>query len=307
MLCRGCGSQISILNNECPVCALDLMAVDMGRGYGRPRTAPKTAPASGARPADLEVIVERHGPCSIALYNAGEPLADRIEVKNNSLKEMHNLVLTVELLPDYGKPWEKRIGTMRAKESVAFETVDAPLYGERLLSVKETERAWLSARVTSDSLVLFEKMTPVSVLAFNEWTFQSLAPESLAGYVLPNSPAIGEIIGKAGPYFSELCRDDSFDGYQSGDRAKVEAMVHAIYLSLQKGLGLKYVNPPASFENASQKILLPGGIVDMGRGSCLDLALCFAGCLERIGLYPIIFLIPGHALLGVWMDSRHFH
>ena len=305
MLCRGCGSQISVLNDECPVCAMDLIRVDIGRVF-RNSPVERKASASGVGPVDLDVKVERQGPYSIALFNVGAPLVDRIEVKNNSLKEIPNLVITVELLPDYGRAWEKRIGTMRAKESLTFEGIDAPLYVERLLSVRETEKAWLKTQVSSDSLVLSSKMTPLPVLAYNEWTFQPLAPESLAGYVFPNCGAVGEIIGKAGPYLSEMRGDDSFDGYQSRDRIKVEGMVHALYLAMQKGLGLKYVNPPASFENESQKVLLPGAIVDIGRGSCLDLALYFAGCIERIGLNPVIFLVPGHALLGVWMDSGAF-
>jgi hypothetical protein len=286
---------------------MDLTRVDIGRKHGHSPVHGKTAGAYGAAPADFDVKVERHGPYSMALFNAGEPLVRRIEVKNNSLEAIHNLVITVELLPDYGRRWDKWIGTMGPKERVVFETVEVPLYVERLLSVRETEKAWLMTEISSNSIVLCSKTMPIPVLAFNEWTFQPASPESLAGYVLPNSPAVEEIIGKAGPYLSGLRGDDAFDGYQAGDRTKLEDMVHAIYLVMQKGLNLKYINPPASFENESQKILVPGAIMDMGRGSCLDLALCFAGCLERIGLNPVVFLIPGHALLGVWMDSGAFN
>ena len=306
MLCRGCGSQVSVLSDECPVCAMDLTRVFAGRVSGDFPVRPRAAAASHTESSDLEVKVDRQGPYSVALFNAGKSLLDGIAVWNNSLRDMRNLVITVELLPDYGRPWEKRIGTMRAKESAAFREIDVPLYAERLLSVRESEKAWLKIEVRSDASVFSSKTTPLSVLAFNEWTFESSAPESLAGYVLPNNGAVEEIIRKAGPHLAGARADDSFDGYQSGDRAKLEDMVRAVYLAMQKDLDLKYVNPPASFENESQKILLPGGIMDMGRGSCLDLALCFAGCIERIGLHPVIFLIPGHALLGVWMDAAAF-
>jgi len=306
VLCRGCGNEISVLSDACPVCAMDLTRVHVGRMNGDIPVRPRTAKAPVTEPAGIEVKVDRQGPYSLALFNAGKPLLDGIAVWNNSLRDMHDLVVTVELLPDYGRPWEKRIGTMRAKESAAFREIDVPISAERLLSVRESEKAWLKTEVLSDGSVLFSKLTPLSVLACNEWTFESLAPESLAGYVLPNNAAVEEIVGKAGPYLAGLRADDSFDGYQSGDRAKLRDMVRAVYLAMQKDLGLKYVNPPASFENESQKILLPGGIMDMGRGSCLDLALCFAGCVERMGLNPVIFLIPGHALLGVWMDAAAF-
>jgi hypothetical protein len=35
-------------------------------------------------------------------------------------------------------------------------------------------------------------------------------------------------------------------------------------------------------------------------GTCIDLALLFAACLELIDIYPVVFLLEGHALPGWW-------
>jgi hypothetical protein len=40
-----------------------------------------------------------------------------------------------------------------------------------------------------------------------------------------------------------------------------------------------------------------------GRGTCIDLALLIAACLELIGLHPVLFLLTGHAFVGYWTDE----
>lgn len=41
-------------------------------------------------------------------------------------------------------------------------------------------------------------------------------------------------------------------------------------------------------------------------GTCIDLALFFAACLELVDIYPVIFLLTGHAFPGYWRsDGDH--
>jgi hypothetical protein len=41
-------------------------------------------------------------------------------------------------------------------------------------------------------------------------------------------------------------------------------------------------------------------------GTCLDLALTYASCLEQAGLHPVLVLTEGHALVGVWLTETDF-
>jgi hypothetical protein len=41
-------------------------------------------------------------------------------------------------------------------------------------------------------------------------------------------------------------------------------------------------------------------------GNCLDLTLLYAGCLERIGLNPLICITEGHAFAGIWLIDDVF-
>ncbi|NBT95646.1 MAG: DUF4011 domain-containing protein, partial [Chloroflexi bacterium] len=37
-------------------------------------------------------------------------------------------------------------------------------------------------------------------------------------------------------------------------------------------------------------------------GTCLDLTLLYAACLEQMGFHPLVVLLEGHALVGVWLE-----
>ena len=41
-------------------------------------------------------------------------------------------------------------------------------------------------------------------------------------------------------------------------------------------------------------------------GTCLDTSLLIASCLEEIGIYPIVLLLKGHAMVGAWLTPNVF-
>jgi hypothetical protein len=48
----------------------------------------------------------------------------------------------------------------------------------------------------------------------------------------------------------------------------------------------------------------PSEVIGERHGTCIDLALLFAACLEYIGINPVLFLIDGHAFPGYWRIDR---
>jgi hypothetical protein len=41
-------------------------------------------------------------------------------------------------------------------------------------------------------------------------------------------------------------------------------------------------------------------------GTCLDLTLFYASCLEAIGLHPLLLLQDGHIFAGIWLEDLSF-
>ena len=149
------------------------------------------------------------------------------------------------------------------------------------------------------------------MLAYNEWFYHPSLAETVACFVQSGAP-VEPFVTCTRNRMREQGWPDELCGYQNNSAEDVVRMLRGLYLALQKDLQLSYINPPPSFETPqrqqdgeptiSQKVVFPEQIYAERRGTCLDLALLGAACLERMGLHPVFFLIAGHAFFGVWME-----
>lgn len=139
----------------------------------------------------------------------------------------------------------------------------------------------------------------------------------LPSFVLPRDPAVPQIIDAAQSLLCTLADDPAagFDGYQSIDTqatdaeeryAAVDRQVQAIWHALVHRHPLSYINPPPSYGNSTQRVRTPSQVMGERRGTCIDLALLLASCLEYVDIYPVLFLLTGHAFVGYWRgDDCH--
>ncbi|HET6496880.1 MAG TPA: DUF4011 domain-containing protein, partial [Thermoleophilia bacterium] len=133
----------------------------------------------------------------------------------------------------------------------------------------------------------------------------SVVPEILAAFVTPNHPAIEGVLAETADVLRDLTGDASLSGYQSRNPSRVATVAAAIYSVLQRR-GIRYINPPASFEESGQKIRLPDRIFEHRLATCLDLAVLIAACIEQAGLNPLVVVKPGHAFVGLWLTDECF-
>jgi hypothetical protein len=181
--------------------------------------------------------------------------------------------------------------------------------------VREAEKANLRIDVFTEGNLQISETYPLEVLAYNEWYYHPEAQEIMACFVQPNSESVEQIVSLVRDRLKKEHRETALDGYQSGDPKKVTQMLEALFLTLQMDLQLTYINPPPSFEmpellpdgsnTLSQKVFFPEQILKHRRGTCLDLALLCAACVERMGLNPLVFLIRGHAFFGAWLVEQN--
>jgi hypothetical protein len=151
----------------------------------------------------------------------------------------------------------------------------------------------------------------VMLLPPDEWTDDDVNRQWLPSFVLPRDPAISKVIKTAEELLPALAdhRDAGFDGYQSIGRdaedpyGAVDTQVQSIWAALSLHMQLRYVNPPPTFTSASQRVRTPSQIISGSRGTCIDLALLIASCLEFVDVYPVLFLLKGHAFCGYWRSD----
>jgi hypothetical protein len=53
-----------------------------------------------------------------------------------------------------------------------------------------------------------------------------------------------------------------------------------------------------------QRVRSPAEVIMDRRGTCHDLSLLFAACMEHVRLYPLVVLIPYHTFVGYWQSSK---
>jgi hypothetical protein len=174
-------------------------------------------------------------------------------------------------------------------------------------SQPRSTRRWrlLKVEVFAGDTALCSRTASVSLLAHNEWCGLVSLPEILAAFILPNDPALMPVLGRASDLLRETTGRGALSGYQDKNRKRAWDQVAAIYRAVAE-LGIRYINPPASFESTGQKVSFPAQIIAERFGTCLDLSLLFAACCERAGLNPLLLMHEGHAYAGCWLEARTF-
>ncbi|HEX7495357.1 MAG TPA: transglutaminase family protein, partial [Candidatus Limnocylindrales bacterium] len=53
----------------------------------------------------------------------------------------------------------------------------------------------------------------------------------------------------------------------------------------------------------SQRIRLPGEVLDQSSGNCIELTLLYAAAAEYLGMQAALVIIPGHAYVAISLDD----
>lgn len=131
-------------------------------------------------------------------------------------------------------------------------------------------------------------------------------PELLATFVTPNHPILSRISVKASQFLEKWTGNSALDEYQTQDPNRVRAQVAAIYEALRSE-SLIYSTVPASFETSGQRVRLVDNVLTSKLGTCIDLTLLYASCLEANGIHPLLILLKGHILVGAWLTEDIYH
>ncbi|UGY02530.1 hypothetical protein [Bradyrhizobium quebecense] len=192
--------------------------------------------------------------------------------------------------------------------------IHVPLTSAITRSVHESVRTSLFVEVTWGAHTLYRNTMRVRLTPVDQWRDNRIDRLWLPSFVFPRDPAIARLVDSAQRYVRVL-RDDptaGFDGYQSFDAKSqdsegVDQQVQGLWSAILHELRPGYINPPPGYSNEldSQRLRTPSMVVKYGSGTCIDLALFFAACLELIDIYPVIFLLEGHAFPGYWRAQEY--
>jgi hypothetical protein len=284
------------------------------------KNVPLKGTGDGGADGLLIVDVEPHRTINYSLLHNRNGLFERFTISR--LKPGWAKGIQVEVILYVGAesfPFRATV-SLGADDSVldVAPKINVPLTSRFARSIRDTVQSSLYVEVSYLKEELHRNTYRVALAPVDEWT---LNPDDqsgcLASFVLSRDPAVARVIDTAQKYLMAL-RDDpgaGFDGYQSMNQEgqdmdercePVDMQVRALWAALSFDLPLSYINPPPNFTVSAQRLRTPSDVIGGHRGTCIDLALLFAACLEFVDIYPVVFLLTDHAFPGYWRSEESY-
>jgi len=125
--------------------------------------------------------------------------------------------------------------------------------------------------------------------------------DGFGGFVNENSPDIDLLLREALNWHAV----EAFFGYQR-DEEDVRMQVFAIWNALQHR-GVKYsdISRESGFSGTilSQSVRFVDQTMKSNEANCVDGSVLFASVLYKIGIYPVLVMLPGHMFVGYYLDK----
>ena len=268
----------------------------------------------------LEIQFSVSGYISYANYRnqrAFKPIY--FEIKNISRGQIEGVSFRISSSNNVIEPYEEAPFTIAGDTTIRAEHIFFKFDTDYLLSLTESEDCVITFELLYNNEVVYKQEQETEITTFDYWrsaafgindegeitaVYPTELKALLSAFVTPNHPTVKELAISSSKWLKEWTGDPSFDGYQSHDPNRVKQMVAAIYAAIQQK-NLIYSEPPTSF-GMGQRIRLADDIMEQHVGTCMDLSVLFASCLESIGLHPILILHKGHIYCGCWLVEDCF-
>jgi hypothetical protein len=116
------------------------------------------------------------------------------------------------------------------------------------------------------------------------------------------------------PFVDKLLREalntrivDSFTGYQIKDKAEVYRQVYAVWHALtQRDLRYSDITTSSAESDTvnSQHVRLIDESINNAQANCVDGSVLMASVLRKVGIEPVLVMVPGHCYLGFYLDPE---
>lgn len=242
---------------------------------------------------------------NVAFYQNAVPIIRDLAVENTLGRDLTEISVHLTAEPAFLTPGVWRIERIADQTTHHIRSLDLKLDPAFLGGINSSRRGELRIQVEAAGTVLAEQTVEINLLPPSHWGGVNSAPELLAAFVRPTDPSVDVILREAADKLAAAGRDEAMDGYRKGTKARAWEIADAIWAALVSH-SIAYVLPPKSFERSGQQIRGPSDILSRKVGTCLDLTLLYASCLEQAGLNPILALTEGHAFVGIWLVEEDF-
>ncbi|MCD4670508.1 MAG: hypothetical protein K8S14_08680 [Actinomycetia bacterium] len=247
-----------------------------------------------------------------ALLKNGYPAIFHMIITSDRM--LRNVVLAITCDTGNGTSTIRQtLNLLRGPQPIRIDTLQFPVLYELIEAAVPRRQINLTMICSYAGVVLAEITKSLLWMGLAEWLDKKETWCYIPAFVDPFANGVLDVIDEADSVLKKLVSPTSaFSGYQNGDRGFIEKQVEAVFSCLRDDpFQLNYINPPPipvykpddQFASG-QRVRSPDEVIERHRGTCHDLAILFASCLEHIGIYPLIILIQGHTFVGFWMDAK---
>lgn len=226
-------------------------------------------------------------------------------IENNSGESLRNIRVELIVEPEFAEAVPYLLEEIPANHTVRIDDLKLKLSTNFFIQLTERIAGNISLTIRVGNETVFKEDYAIDVLAFDQWSGISILPEMLSTFVTPNHPAITPIQRRAADILERMTGSPALDEYQSRNPNRIKNQMAAIYNAIAEQ-EIIYSSVPASFEKYGQRIRMVDSVTSQKLGTCLDMALLYASCLEAIGIHPLVVVTQGHAFAGAWLVPDTF-
>lgn len=252
----------------------------------------------------VEIKLTTVSSVSMALVQNSVPVIQYIEITNNCEKEIENHILKIISDPLDAFNTNIPIDLIRIGETLFLDKIKLNHSWDFYNNLNEKVVGSISCKLERNNEIIAEVSKDITYYTQNTWLGQKTQVELICSHIQPNSDGVQILLREASAILQKQTGISALDGYQSKSKKRVYEISQAIFSAIREK-NITYAEPPAGFENSGQKIREVNDILKYKLSTCLDSALLFAACLEQSGLNPLIFLIKGHAFVGLWLEDKY--
>lgn len=242
---------------------------------------------------------------NFAMQQNHVPVIRKILLVNDEEEIIEDVKIKVAISPEISDEFERYLDQIPPKSTIEIKDFNLDISPNYLSELTEKISGEIIISLYNGEILILTKKYPIDVLPFNQWAGVSVLPEMISAFVTPNYPSISAIIHRASYFLEKWTGNPSLNEYQSRNPDRVKKQMAAIYEAIAE-LNIVYCAPPASYESTGQRIRMCDTILSSKIGTCIDMALLYASCLEAVGINPLIVIIKGHAFAGAWLINDTF-
>lgn len=238
-----------------------------------------------------------------ALMSSGMKILQSSILTNKEKEDWREV--KVSLSGQYILPSTCILDTLQAGHAMQLDTLQLLPDGTILQQLTEAVTTSFSLSVQIGK-VTEEFVLPIELQPFDQWNGMQSVPQLLASFITPNHPYVQKLCRTAAEQMQQWTGNASMNAYQTEDPNEVRQQVAAVYEAL-RGESIAYVMPPASFGKEGQRVRMADIIRRDRMATCLDITLLMAGCLEQLGINPIVVMMQGHCFVGAWLTEQIYN